>query len=182
MSGPSTATVEVHPEAGFVIRRAGSEDINFVIGSWLENFKRESPFAHRMNHEVFFGDYRPIILAVLGLSHVLVAEAEGLLIGSVVWGEAGGRKYLHWAYVVKAQRRLGVGGSLLKATHLPADLDGVRLTHPTFMWFSQHVKKEVRPGIFKREISRPGLEEKFPKAVHDPCAAFYLALAPGATE
>jgi GNAT superfamily N-acetyltransferase len=174
---------EGNPPA-FEIRTAGTKDLNFVIGAWLENFKRESPFAHRVNHEVFFGKYRPVILTLLERSHVSVAEAEGQLVGSLVWGvdPAIGETYLHWVYVVKAQRGNGIGRAMLQNTSLPLDLAGVRVTHPTFTWFSQHTKKEIRPGIWKREIVRAGLEEKFPLAIHDPCAAFYLALSEGATE
>lgn len=153
----------------FHIRAGTPADVAFVLGNWLNNHRRESPWAHRVTDDVYFGEYRPIIVALVQQSQVLVAHADdGSLLGEIVFQpETPMGPACHWVYVLKPFRKLGIGRALLEASGLPLDLAGVRITHPTRSWFTT-------------KATGAGLEERFKAAIHDPCMPYLITI--GATE
>ena len=141
-------------DPGLKIRPSEQSDYSFLIAAWLNNYRRESYFAARITDKVFFHHHHDIVERLLARSRVLVAcvpDDPNEIIGYIVW-EPG---ILHWTYVKKAFRKLGVGAALLKATDLPDDLAGVSITHPTKLWFTT-------------KQNGNGLEAKFPAAIHNP--------------
>lgn len=155
------------------IRPAEADDVSFVVGTWVEGYRRGSPWAHRLRDHVFFRHHQPVIAEILSRAEVLVACDQSdprVIYGDVVFElETPEGPAIHWIYVKKSLRRLGVGRRLLEATGLPVDLAGVNVTHPTYSWFATR-----RIGA-DGEVSVPGrsgLEELFPQAIHNP----YLGL------
>ncbi|HEX9052278.1 MAG TPA: GNAT family N-acetyltransferase [Anaeromyxobacter sp.] len=156
-----------------VIRHAEPSDVAVVSETWLESYRNDSPWAHRLTDRVFFAHHQPAVAELLSRSCALVAcdpQDERVVYGAVVWepltpeGPA-----LHWVYVRKALRRFGIARRLLAATDLPPDLAGVNVTHPTYSWYAT---RRLGPGGEVVRAGRSGLEELFPRAVVN----FYLGL------
>jgi hypothetical protein len=148
------------------IRPATEGDVAFVSSTWKQSFWRESTWANRIRWTVFEPGHAKIVQRLLARSMVLVAcdpEVETEDVGYIVF-EPGA---IHYAYVKPPFRRAGVLRSLLAETGLPKDLAGVAITHGTRTWFSAPPLVD-KPTGKTLKAGRPGLEEKFPKAVHDP--------------
>ena len=149
-----------------LIRLADPGDLHFFLSTWKQHFWQESPWANRIRWQLFKERHSLILQRLLARSEVLVAcdpRDQGEIAGYIVFEPA--IPALHWVYVKPSMRMAGVGTALLQASGLPQDLQGVRITHGSRSWFSAPpVKRDgqtVKPG-------RPGLEEKFPGAIHDP--------------
>lgn len=166
---PAAALADPVP---FAIRPARPEDAPLILGTWLEQWFRESYWAHRVRAREFFAGHRPLIVSILEHAQVLAAcdatDADSDA-GYIVF-EAGPRRVLDFIYVKKAFRGMGVGRALLAASGLPQDLAGVGLSHCTRAWFSTKAH-----GL--------GLEARFPSAIHNPYLAWRYAprFTPGAT-
>ncbi len=166
------------PEAAAcLVRPAEPADLAFISETWAEGFRRGSAWAHRLTNRVYFSHHAPVIAALLSRSAVLVAadpQDPAVIYGYVVFEvESPEGPALHWCYVKKAWRRLGVATRLVEAAvaaGLPAGLVGVNITHPTYPWFAVR----NRSG----GVDRHGIEEKFPRAVNNP----YLGLGMPARE
>lgn len=155
------------------IRLAEPSDVQFVVGTWIEGYRRGSPWAHRLRDRVFFRHHQPIIAALLERSEVLVACDQSdprVIYGDIVYELSSPEgPAVHWVYVKKSLRRLGVAAHLLAATGLPQDLAGVNITHPTYAWFAtRRIGSDGEVAV----PGRSGLEERFPYAIHNP----YLGL------
>lgn len=169
------------------IRSAVETDRAFIASTWAQNFWRESSWANRIRWPIFNAGHAPIIRRLLERSAVLVAcdpiatdEIAGYLVYepplTPVAPSQDGRPVallrpyhgpaVHFAYVKPAFRRAGVLRSLLAASELPPTLAGVAVTHGTRAWFSAPDLRDSQNRVVKP--GRPGLEEKFPGAVHDP--------------
>lgn len=157
----------------FDIRPADADDVQFVVGTWIEGFRKGSPWAKRLTNDVYFRHHGSVVAALLSRSEVLVAcdrTDPRVIYGDVVFERATAEgPALHWVYVRKSMRLLGVARALLLATGLPPDLSGVNVTHPTFLWFAT---RRLGPDGEVATPGRGGLEEMFPRAIHNP----YLGL------
>lgn len=161
------------PQLALTIRPAEPDDVAFIVGTWIEGYRRGSPWAHRLTNHVFFRHHQPVIALLLARSLSIVACDPGdprVIYGDLVYEPATPEgPAVHWAYVKKAMRRLGVARRLLEASGLPLDLAGVNVTHPTYTWFA--TRRAAGPGA-QFSPGRAGLEELFPRAIHNP----YLGL------
>lgn len=155
------------------IRPAEPDDVGLVVDTWLEGYRRGSPWARRLTNDVFFAHHGPVVAALLGRSSVLCACDPGdrrVVYGYAVFEPSTPEgPAIHWVYVKKIMRRLGIGRRLLAATGLPPDLAGVNVTHPTYAWFAT---RRLDSSGDVAVPGRSGLEEHFPRAVHNP----YLGL------
>lgn len=166
-------------EAICTIRPAVPDDVAFIADTWLEGYRHGSPWANRLTNQVFYSHHHPVVHALLARASVLAAvdsEDPQVIRGYVVWEpETPEGPALHWIYVSKAWRRLGIAARLLAATGLPPDLAGVNVTHPTFLWFAtRRVGADGEVAV----PGRAGLEEMFPGAVHNPYLGFGLPSRP----
>lgn len=137
-----------------LIRPAEATDRAFLIATWLNNYRRESYFAARICDAVFFSRHHEIVDELLRRSTVSVAcdpQDKDCILGYMVWEPDA----LHWIYVKKSFRKLGIARELFRHSKLPEDLDGVQVTHATKMWFTTRERG-------------PGLEDRFKKAVYNP--------------
>jgi GNAT superfamily N-acetyltransferase len=154
-------------EKAFALRPGRLDDRSFILASWLQNYRRESHFARRITDTVFYANHHDVADALLRRCRVTVATLkndDAEILGYLVWeAPAEGRPHvLHWCYVKKPFRRMGVGRALVEATGAPKDLDGCYITHATMLWFAAR----------RAEGYSPGLEAMFPKVIYNP----YLAL------
>lgn len=154
------------------IRPAVVGDVAFCSATWKQSFWRESPWAKRVRWGVFAPHHSQIIQRLLERSSVLVAcdpEREEEILGYIAFELP--PKILHWSYVKPSFRRAGVFSALLAATGLPGDLAGCAVTHCTRAWFSAGAFVDKETGAEIRS-GKPGLEDRFPLATHDPYLAF----------
>jgi GNAT superfamily N-acetyltransferase len=141
-----------------VVRSANANDRSFMLATWLQNYRRESYFAARIKDSIFYANHHEIADKLLAQETALVAcpdDDSDTILGYIVVEP----KVLHWVYVKKAFRKMGIATRLLEASGLPANLHDVQVTHPTKLWFTtkQH---------------GPGFEEKYPGAIYNPYRAF----------
>ncbi len=154
------------------IRSAEPDDIPFIVLTWLQSFWQESVWANRVTWQVYKGTegkpgHEEIITRLLSQSAVLVAcnpEIESEIAGYFVYEPD--PLIAHWAYVKPAFRRLGIARALLKASALPQDLRGVRITHATRSWCTVKPLRDSVGNVIKP--AKIGIEERFKGAVHDP--------------
>jgi hypothetical protein len=132
---------EVDPDAQEVapltIRVGTGRDEAFILATWLRSFRHGSMFARRLTNDVFFTNHHPIVTDILARSSTLVATLEDdpdVILGYLVTEHTDPRPILHFAYVKKEFRRMRVLTQLLDESNLPADLDNVEISHPTFDW------------------------------------------------
>lgn len=160
------AAVPAPSEPPYRVRPAVPADVAFVVRTWLDHWKHESAWAHRVRTREFYAGHHPLIASILEHAAVLVAcdaqDADSIAGFVVFEPSAAGGPVLDFVYVKKAMRQLGIGHALLAATALPAGLAGVRLSHCTRAWFTT-------------KANGPGLEERFPLAIHHPYLAWRYA-------
>lgn len=162
MSSAAPSTRSPASASAWRVRPAAVDDVAFIASTWKQNFWRESHWGRRIRWAVFAPSHAVIIQRLLERSLVLVAcdpEREEEILGYLVFELVPIAGAVHFAYVKPAFRHAGVLRSLLADSGLPPDLADVQITHATWSWLSS-------PG-------KPGIEEKFPKAVHDPYRAFF---------
>lgn len=115
------------------VRQGCEADIPFIFSTWLRSYRDNSFFAKRIKNSIFFDGHHKVIEHLLqkpGLQ-VLVAHAgsdANTIFGYLVTEPAA--KVVHFAYVKKSFRRLGIAKALLD--HFGADLNECQFTHWTF--------------------------------------------------
>lgn len=108
------------------IRPATASDLPFILDSWCRSF-RDSPYAGVIRNDDFHRVQRSTIAGLLGRGARVLVAAEpttGRILG---WLAHEGTELLHYAYVKRPFRRLGVARRLLEA----AGLSRGRYTHRT---------------------------------------------------
>jgi hypothetical protein len=123
--------------APVTVRKGTPRDEAFILATWLRSYKHGSMFARRITNDVFFTNHHPIVTDIVNRSDVLVAALEddpGVILGYLVTEKQGPLRELHFAYVKKEFRRMRVLSQLLEESCLPADLEGVEVSHATFDW------------------------------------------------
>lgn len=110
--------------AEVVLREARDSDTAFLISSWLRSFAA-SKLALMADSDAYFRGYKPIVLAALKRSRVLVAcqKADPDAIVGWVAVEPGDVPRLHYVYVKHPFRRFGI------AKRLVAPLLGAAVTY-----------------------------------------------------
>jgi len=152
-----------------------TQELHFILGTWRQNYWKQSPWGRRLTAAVYIPGHEPVIQRLLARSQVLVAvePSVGELVGYLVFELK--PKLIHWTYVKDAWRRArehgflpeGVATSLVRASGLPADLDGVTVTHATFAWLGSPPLTDKSTG---RELKRgtDGLQARYPRAITNP--------------
>lgn len=121
------------------VRLAYLEDLNFIFATWLKSYRHASSFARKISNDIFYKRHHLVIDLILKRegSRVLVAHPTGepnVILGYVVSEkQPDGADVLHYVYVKKSFRQMGIGkalwGSLLEKpqvfTHFTADTDWI---------------------------------------------------------
>ena len=106
-----------------VIRPPTETDIPFIFSTWLKGLYHGNLYYKKIKQDVFYAKYHKVLESILPRYTVRVACMEDepdVILGYVVYlGDV-----LHWAFVKKAWRKLGIANKLLadvtinKVSHL----------------------------------------------------------------
>lgn len=111
-----------------LIRKATKEELPFVYSTWLKSYKHSSQFAARIKNNVYYNYHQQIVKRLVSRSEVLVASEseDGPVFGYIVFESP---NLIHFAYIKKSFRHLGLFKELLKESKL--NLDQCGFTHWT---------------------------------------------------
>lgn len=119
----------------FVIRQAGEDDMPFIFSTWLRNYRHSSTgFAQDIDKEVYYDFHHQVISRIVSRhAHVLLAvdkQDPTVIFGYLVLEWFPDKfSVIHYGYVKKAFRNLGLFNSLLKAASVGRNK--VLYTHKT---------------------------------------------------
>jgi GNAT superfamily N-acetyltransferase len=115
----------------FELRDAGPDDLPFVRSTWLRDYRERSSFARRIDAAEYQLFHRLLLDRIQSRSRTVVAY--DVAAPEVLWGwvcsEPG--NCLHYVFVKRPFRNMGLGRALLQAALWPED--GF-YTHQTYCW------------------------------------------------
>lgn len=121
--GPSS--IEGDGGLNFDIRRATGEDAAFVFAFWLQDYFERSKFAKGISKTLFMRFHHLVLERVIARGVVYIAcdpEAPSVAYGFACGEVAAGLpSTLHYVYVKRRFRRLGVGNALAQQLGVLAD-------------------------------------------------------------
>lgn len=116
----------------YTLRAARPEDLNFILSTWLRNYRFSSPFAKNITNTVYYKWHEKLVKAILTRPSTWVTVACDPTDTNVVYGyivaETQDVNVLHYIYVKKPFRGFGIGKALMDAntvneyTHAVYDL------------------------------------------------------------
>lgn len=124
------------------IRPFKSTDANLIYSTWLRNYFHSSAFAKKISSDVFFKYHQLIVERILSRSkdHVLIAclpDAPDVIVGYLVYEKLPQDLVIHYCYVKKAFRKLGIAKSLFASAGIDLDQSN----------YYSHLTYEVEPII-----------------------------------
>lgn len=116
------------------VRHGQPADKEFIFGTWLRSYKHSSDFAKRISNDVFFSTHHKIVELILAKpnTEVLIAhpvDEPNVILGYVVLERIPNSEIVHFVYVKKAFRMMGIASYLFKGAGLYAG--GFNFTHWT---------------------------------------------------
>lgn len=119
------------------VREAFLEDVSFIFATWLRSYRHSSTFAKKISNDIYYARHHLVIDLILKRpgSKVLVAHPKDepdVILGYVVTEkQPDGADIVHYTYVKKAFRQMGIAGALWKdlskqnyiITHYTTDAD-----------------------------------------------------------
>lgn len=104
-----------------VVRQANKDDLPFIYSTWLRSYRYNSQFARKLTNKVYYEWHHKAIERILarGATCLVVCDESdtSVVFGYLVWELAGPYSIVHFAYVKKAFRNLGLMNQLLKASN-----------------------------------------------------------------
>lgn len=93
-------------------RAVNSEELSFIYSTWLKSYSISGANCFNDNH-LYYKYQRMLIDKLLGQSSVLVAEVDGEVLGYIVFEIKTPFLMIHWAYVKKTFRGMGIYQAML---------------------------------------------------------------------
>ena len=121
------------------IQPATPEVLNFILNSWLTSYSKLSHFAKGIPSRYFFHHHHTLLAAILSHAECLVAvdqEDPNLYYGWIVFDPKTDPACVHYCYVKKNFRKLGIGTELLASTGIDTN-EPWAVTHQTYAWTDQ---------------------------------------------
>lgn len=132
---PAMSMTSMHSEVE--TRDAYLEDVSFIFATWLKSYRYSSSFAKKISNEIYYARHHLVIDLILKRtgSKVLVAHPKGepdVILGYVVTEkQTDGAEVVHYTYVKKPFRQMGIAAALWKnltkkdyiITHYTTDAD-----------------------------------------------------------
>ncbi len=117
---PSPLPEPQAPGGSVLMRRASGDDAPFVFSYWLRDHFERSRFAKGISKSDYMTFHHLLLERIIARSTVWVACDPEM--PSVVYGFicVEGLDVLHYVYVKRRFRRMGIGGQLLSAAGMPA--------------------------------------------------------------
>lgn len=106
-----------------VVRAANANDVPFILSTWLRGLRYGNDWFALIDKDAYFTKYAVVVDNLLRNSYVSVAclaSDPEVIVGYIVYDVG----VLHWVYVKKAWRRLGLAKQLVpynpieRITHL----------------------------------------------------------------
>ena len=122
------------------VRLAYLEDVPFIFSTWLKSYRYASTFARKISNDIYYKRHHLVIDLILKRagSTVLVAHPVGepnVILGYLVTErQPDGEDVIHFTYIKKSFRQMGVARALWKGldaeknylfTHYTADADWI---------------------------------------------------------
>lgn len=119
------------PKMAFTLRAGVETDHAFIFSTLLRCFKHSSGFAKRIPERTFFTHHHQAIEKLLARATTRVLVVCDPTEANVIWGYAIGEPgIIHFVYVKKVFRRMGIAGALLA----DVDVNACVFTHWTDGW------------------------------------------------
>ncbi len=137
-----------HVVKGIATRSMVSDDVAFILATWLRSYKESSEFAKRITHKVFFTSHHEIAKSLLSRSRCIVAhlaDEPEIIIGYVVF-EPGESPLVHYVFTKRGWRKLRIAHDLIEQAQI--NIDGCEFTHWTYFlneYFSKHPTMTYNP-------------------------------------
>jgi GNAT superfamily N-acetyltransferase len=158
-----------------LVRYANDGDINMITNNWLESF-RDGYFNSTVSNRVYYNQHHKILEALLPRCMVLVAchpEEPRIGLGWMACEAMDRHLVIHYVYVRKRARQMGVANELLQFVIGSDELDLVRnrviTTHQT------HKSKIITRGV--RETGYQDYAARHPEQpiefLYNPYALFW---------
>lgn len=114
------------------IRDVTKEDINFILATWLRSYRHASQFAKKISNAIYYKWHHKVIERIIDRGgEILVAHPLGepdVILGYLCTElQTDNKRVVHYCYVKKTFRKMGVAKSLLEANIL----EGAFFTHYT---------------------------------------------------
>lgn len=111
------------------------EDEAFIFATWLRSYRNSSQFARNIEHDTFYKWHHLIVERILErpTSRTLVAHPKddpNIILGYLVTETQAPENYIHWVFVKRPFRRMGVARKLFQAAEV--NMDTAHFTHWTF--------------------------------------------------
>ena len=116
------------------IRKFQPSDTNFVIATWLRNYKEQSYFAKRIIYNVYFKYHEPVVKLLIQRSHILISfhEKEPEVNLGFFCFETTPTEFIgHYIYVKKPFRGIGIAKEFIKESKMKT-YPKVFFTHWTY--------------------------------------------------
>lgn len=117
------------------IRKIKESDKNFVIATWLKNYRSSSAFAKRINNEVYYKNHHAIVEHILSKPQTTALVVNSLgdedhLLGFMVYETWPDAHVIHYAFVKIEFQKFGIATQLFH--HAKIDPSNFVFTHSTY--------------------------------------------------
>jgi predicted GNAT family acetyltransferase len=115
------------------IRKPTASDIPFIMSTWLNTFRYNSPFGKRIKNDIFFPNQKEICQRILvrPTTKAYIAcpkEDSNIIVSYLVYEEdEKNQKTIHFVYTKDSFRKMGIAVALIK--HAEIDLSKAVFTH-----------------------------------------------------
>lgn len=115
------------------LRPMVASDVNFILHSWLESY-RKSPQVETVLGPVYFRQHHRLLSSLLpGCSVIVLANPEDLnqILGWACWQKLSDFLVLHYVYVKAPFRQLGLARTMVEFAKRATQTTGVHHSHST---------------------------------------------------
>jgi GNAT superfamily N-acetyltransferase len=103
----------------FTIRVMKESDLSFIFNSWLKSFFHSSSFAKDIDKDIYYKYHKLVIERILSRLPTVYVACDSTHLETVFGYILGEGEVLHFLYVKKDFRKLGIGTSLLEVYGVP---------------------------------------------------------------
>lgn len=130
-----------------LLRGVTQEDWAYLYATWLKHYKFSSDFAKRIPHSIFFHKHHLLIGSILRKKETvtLIAypkDSPEIIVGYITYEKPSTRPVIHFIYVKRAFRKMGVARELIEVldlsrgvfTHWTEDTDWIVRKVPSLQY------------------------------------------------
>lgn len=154
---------------GLIIRPLKVTDVSRVFVDWLRSYRREDELKHVPN-PVYYHYHHELIASLMLDGHatwavVVPSDKPDLIVGWACAEPLGeGPMLLHYVYVAKTYRRLGVGSRILATLGIAKDT-ALMVSHRTFP-FENFLASRGNQSVYNPYIGMARLGAARPEGAH----------------